>query len=88
MPAINKNKPEIHQSQPSRSAPIAIRGIKTSRQFAAFTSELLADLASGNIDPQLASAMSHVSGKLLKICDMEYRYGKRKPLADGVLPLV
>lgn len=54
---------------------LAQKGIKTGTEFAGFMSALLGDLASGAISPQVGNAMCNTGGKLLKVVEMQHRYG-------------
>lgn len=39
-------------------------------------SALLTDTIAGRIDPQVSNAVCNISGKLLKVVELQYRYGK------------
>lgn len=39
-------------------------------------SALMSDLLNGRMDPQAGNAVCNAGGKLLKIVEMQYRYGK------------
>ena len=41
---------------------------------------LMADLIEGKVSPQIGNAVCNAGGKLLKIVDMQHRYGKSNPL--------
>lgn len=57
------------------SLEIAKRGIKTSGDFANVMSALMSDLASGHVTPQIGNAMCNAGGKLLKVVEMQAKYG-------------
>lgn len=38
-------------------------------------SAMMADLCDGSISPRIGNAMCNAGGKLLKVVEMEYRYG-------------
>lgn len=59
-----------------RCLPIAKAGITTANQFARFMSGLISDLIEGNIGPQVGNAAVNAGGKLLKVVEMQYKYGK------------
>lgn len=58
-----------------RSLQIARRGIQTSHDFANFMSSLMSDLIEGNVAPQIGNAAVNAGGKLLKVVEMQYKYG-------------
>jgi hypothetical protein len=39
-------------------------------------SATMADLATGALTAQVANAIGNVGGKLLKVCEMQHRYGR------------
>ncbi len=59
-----------------RSLAIAKAGITTGSDFAAVFSALMSDLIEGKMDPQTGNAVCNAGGKLLKIVEMQYKYGK------------
>jgi len=60
-----------------RSLAIAQRGIHTGSDFAAFMSALMSDIIEQRIDPGVANASCNAGGKLLKVVEMQYRYGEK-----------
>lgn len=59
-----------------RSLTIAKRGINTSENFAQMMSGLMTDLRDGSVTPQIANAICNAGGKLLKVVEMEHRFGR------------
>jgi len=59
----------------SRCSPVAASGIRTSKDFASFMSSLMSDVVDGGVTPQVANAACNAGGKLLRVVEMEYRYG-------------
>lgn len=59
-----------------RSIALAEKGIHTGAQFASVMSALLTDTIAGRIDPQVANSVCNISGKLLKVVELQYKYGK------------
>lgn len=59
----------------ARSAALASNGVKTSRDFAAMMSALMSDILEERIDPRAANAVCNAGGKLLKMVEMEHKYG-------------
>ena len=66
-------------SQKPRSLEVAARGIETGRDFAAFMSCLMSDLIEGKVSPQIGNAACNAGGKLLKVVEMQMRYGTTNP---------
>lgn len=58
-----------------RALAISERGIRTGADFANVMSSLMGDLMAGRITPQVGNAVCNVGGKLLKIVEMQHRYG-------------
>ena len=58
-----------------RSVMIAERGIRTSGDFANLMSAMMTDLALGRLTPQVGNAMCNAGGKLLKVVEMQQKYG-------------
>ncbi len=59
----------------AKSLMYAERGIKTSADFASMMSLLMSDLISGRVSAQVGNAVCNAGGKLLKIVEMQHRYG-------------
>lgn len=59
-----------------KSIPIAESGIGTAKQFAGFMSALMADIVSGRIAPITGNAAVNAGGKLLKVVEMNHKYGQ------------
>jgi hypothetical protein len=70
-----------------RSIAIADRGITNSREFAELMSALMADLICGAIAPDIGNATCNAGGKLLKIVEMQNKYGKQAANGDRTLEL-
>lgn len=73
-----KRKKNITGSEAGTPKAIALaeRGIHTGAQFASVMSALLTDTIAGRIDPQVSNAVCNISGKLLKVVELQYKYGK------------
>lgn len=54
--------------------------VRTATDFAGLMTNLMADLIEGKVSPQIGNAVCNAGGKLLKIVDMQHRYGKSNPL--------
>jgi hypothetical protein len=42
-------------------------------------SDLISDVIEGGMTPQVANAAVNAGGKLLKVVEMQYKYGKTQP---------
>jgi hypothetical protein len=60
-----------------RSLAISQRGIYTGSDFASFMSALMSDIIESRIDPGVANAACNAGGKLLKVVEMQHRYGEK-----------
>lgn len=60
----------------ARSRNVARKGVHTSAEFKLAMSSLMSDLVEGKIAPQTANAVCNAGGKLLKVVEMEYKYGR------------
>jgi hypothetical protein len=65
----------ITQTTDAKSLTYSERGVKTSADFANMMSALMTDIITGKISPQVGNAVCNAGGKLLKIVEMQYRYG-------------
>lgn len=72
--ASNESTVVSRDDQP-RALAISERGIRTSADFANVMSALMGDLIAGRVTPQVGNATCNVGGKLLKIVEMQHRYG-------------
>ena len=71
----------------ARSLVVAQVGVSTSIQFKDLMSGLMSDLLTGAVQPQTANAVCNAGGKLLKIVEMEHKYGVRRAEAAPMLQL-
>jgi hypothetical protein len=65
-----------------RSLSLAARGIRTGADFSQVMSALISDIIEEKVTPQVANAACNAGGKLLKVVEMQIKYGKRKNDAD------
>lgn len=73
----------------SRALAIARDGIKTGKQFAATMSALMTDILEGSVSPEIGNAVCNAGGKMLKVVEMEYKYGtKTARNSDRALNLI
>jgi hypothetical protein len=66
-------------SSKPRSLGIAKQGIRTGRDFADLMSALMTDLIEGKITPGIGNATCNAGGKLLKVVEMQMKYGQAGP---------
>jgi len=66
---------------------IAAKGIKTGHDFANLMSALMSDLIEGRVTPSIGNATCNAGGKLLKVVEMQYKYGVAGPGQQKVLTL-
>jgi hypothetical protein len=71
----------VVQNEKPRSLGIAAIGIKTSNQFAGMMSALMSDILEGRVTPQVGNAVVNAGGKLLKVVEMQLKYGT--PVANN-----
>ena len=62
-------------AQRPRCLAVAERGIKTSYDFADFMSGLMSDAVEGRVSPGIVNAACNAGGKLLKVHEMQVKYG-------------
>lgn len=62
-----------------RSLAFSERGIKTANDFAGLMSSLMSDLLDGRVTPNIGNATCNAGGKLLKVVEMQYKYGTQGP---------
>lgn len=79
---VTKNRiaKKTRKNDKPRCLSVANAGINTASQFAGFMSALMSDLIEGNISPQVGNAAVNAGGKLLKVVEMQYQYGRK---SDG-----
>lgn len=70
--------------EPPRSLGLANAGVKTGADFANMMSALMSDIISERIQPDLANAVCNAGGKLLKVVEMQYKYGGKAADANGL----
>ena len=58
-----------------RCLKVASKGIRTGADFAAMMSMLMSDVVEGSISPGIANATCNAGGKLLKVVEMQIKYG-------------
>lgn len=72
---------ELLEGERPRCLEIASAGIRTGSDFADMMSGLMSDLVEGKVTPQVGNAVCNAGGKLLKVVEMQHKYGTAKP--DG-----
>lgn len=84
-PAANKKN---IVSKPVRSLAIFETGITNSQQYAKAMSALMTDIVTGAISPGVSNAVRNAGGKLLKLVELEYKYGKHTESGGKTLDLI
>lgn len=71
-----------HSPAAPRSIVVTKRGVRSGADFADLMSALMGDVIEGTITPNVANAACNAGRQLLRITEMQYRYGgeKSKPL--------
>ena len=72
----NRIAEEIPDDGEARSLRIATGGIATAGEFKSFMSALMSDLIDGRVNANVGNAAVNAGGKLLKIVEMQLKYGK------------
>lgn len=70
-------------AQKARCIEIADRGVSTGKDFAKLMSLLIGDIATGRMRHQQATAICNAGGKLLKVVELQHKYGKAATAAIG-----
>jgi hypothetical protein len=70
--------------KPARSAEMARRGVRTGADFANLMSALMSDIIEGKVTPDVGNAACNAGGKLLKVVEMQHRYGTRSKNGEQV----
>lgn len=77
---VVKRVKSLSKSTP-RSLNYAKRGVRSSTDFANLMSALMSDLIEGSVPPNVGNATCNAGGKLLRIVELQYKYGTTNP--DG-----
>jgi len=80
---MKKNPKAVEKKDAPRSLPIFERGVKTGGDFASGMSALMSDVISGSITPQIANAVCNAGGELLRVVELQQRYGRRNEDPEG-----
>ena len=59
----------------AKSIKLTERPIRSGADFANLMSALMGDILSGRVSPAVGNATCNAGGKLLKVVEMQYRYG-------------
>ena len=66
-----------------RSLAVAENGVSTGGEFASMMSALMSDIIEGSITPQVANAVVNAGGKLLKVTELQLKYGQKPENAQA-----
>lgn len=69
-----ENESETSAVEP-RCLAVAQSGVKTAADFSNYMSALMSDLIDGRVTPQVGNACCNAGGKLLKMVELQYKYG-------------
>lgn len=78
--AVARNR----KSRP-RSLKTSERGIRTGADFATFMSSLISDIIARRVTPEVGNAACNAGGKLLKVVEMQYKYGSPSEENNGAV---
>ena len=73
--SITKRASALVKSTEPRSLRIAEHGVRTGNEFADLMSAMMSDIISGRITPAVGNAACNAGGKLLKVVEMQYKFG-------------
>lgn len=73
--AAARRRPEAIKKPRCQS--VAARGIRTAGDYAQFMSDLMSDIVEDRIAPETANAACTAGANLLRVVEMEFRYGIR-----------
>lgn len=80
---VNRNSHPVAKAKRSKSSAesleVSARGIKTSQDFNDTMTALIGDLLAGRVTPQVGNAVCNAGGKLLKMVELQAKYGQRPP---------
>ncbi len=71
--ATQKSRAVANSKKAPKSADLG--PVRTAADFASLMSSLMGDIISGRITPDVGNAACNAGGKLLKIVEMQYKYG-------------
>jgi hypothetical protein len=74
--ANRKKSTRADQKTPT-AARLADTGIATGADFSRVMAALLADTIAGRIEPQRANASCNVAGKLIRMVELQHKYGRQ-----------
>lgn len=74
--AVEARPTKVEVVAAPRSAVIAEGGISTARDFVKLMGALMADVVTGRITPQVGQAAVNAGGKLLKVVELQHKFGK------------
>ena len=80
-PTTSRGKKITSQQPKPRCLAISERGVNTASEFSQFMSALIHDVISGAVTSNVANAASNAGGKLLKVVEMQHKYGS---VAEGM----
>lgn len=73
----NSDETPVVVAESPRSLSLAADGVATGEDFARLMSALMSDVIEGRLSAETANAVCNAGGKLLKVVEMQYRYGAK-----------
>lgn len=74
--ARSKKNSSGNTSEPTCVA-LANNGINTAADFLRMMTALMADTVTGRVQPQTANATCNVAGKIIRMVEMQHKYGRQ-----------
>lgn len=84
---VEKRKTNVAKRAEPRSLSIS-ENVKTGSDFARLMSALMSDIISGRVTPSVGNAACNAGGKLLKVVEMQNKFGNQAGGNHRVLTLV
>ena len=85
-PVAAREDSEVASQETPRSLKIASKGVKTAGDFANLMSGLMSDLIEGRVTAQVGNATCNAGGKLLRVVELQYKYGTQPEKGAGQIP--
>lgn len=82
-----KENAEGNQAISPKSAGVAAGGVNTGTDFANLMSALMSDLIEGRITPNIGNATCKAAGQLLRVVELQMKYGTPQDGGGKVLRL-
>lgn len=77
-----KGKANGERKTQPESLAVAKRGVRTANDFAHLMGSLMGDLIEGSISAEVGNATCKAGANLLKVIELQQKYGSAQPVAD------